>query len=319
MRSFASMLTSVSVFVVCCVTAAPGRAHDSFPAVIEMPLGFRPEGITHGHDSTLYVDNFDHGAIFKVDARTGKGRLLVPASETRMGLGIKFDPRTDYLFTAGGTTGHAFVWDAETGAQIADYPLASGSSATFINDLIITPEGIFFTDSFRPVVYELPVGDHGRLPHPSAVKTITLTGDYQFVPTTDPANPVFNGNGIERSPNGDDLLIMNSSTGKLYTLEPETGATAQIDLGGLTLPTCDGFLLLGRTLYVVQNTNNIAVIALSRDAARGTLLENITSPNFDTLATATFLDGAIYVTNPAFQVTPPDGQPFTVVRILPVE
>jgi hypothetical protein len=317
MRALASIWTAMSIGIALSAAALPARADNSFPDVIQLPLGFRPEGIIHGHGDTLFVDNFDHGAIFKVDARSGVGRILVPASPDRQGIGIKFDPRTNFLFTAGGTTGRTFVWDADSGAPITNFLLASGTSPTFINDLFITPHAVFFTDSFRDVVYELPLEHGGRLPSPSAVKTIPLVGDYQFIPTTDPSNPVFNGNGIERTPDHRNLLIMNSKTGKLYTMT-ENGVTEDIDLGGLTLPTCDGFLLLGHTLYVVQNTNNIAVILLSHDGHRGRLLRNITNPNFDTLATATFLDDAIYVTNPRFQVQPADGQPFSVVRV-PIE
>jgi sugar lactone lactonase YvrE len=318
MRRFPSMLGTLSILVTVCSAATPVNADGSFPAVVPLPLGFRPEGITHGDHQRLYIDNFDHGAIYEADARTGIGHILVPASENRMGLGIKFDTRTHFLFTAGGTTGRAFVWDAGTGAPIAEYLLAAGDSPTFINDLIITPRAVYFTDSFRPTVYELPLGDGGQLPQQGAVKAITLVGDYQFIPTTDPNQPVFNGNGIERTPDHRALLVMNSKTGKLYTMDPRTGVTDEIELGGLTLPTCDGFLLLGRTLYVVQNTNNIAVIALSHDGGRGRLVRNITNPNFDTLATATFLDDALYVTNPRFQVPVPDGQPFNAVRV-PIE
>ena len=49
------------------------------------------------------------------------------------------------------------------------------------------------------------------------------------------------------------LLAVQSATGKLFTIDPKTGATKLIDLGGATLPNGDGILLHGRTLYVVQN------------------------------------------------------------------
>ena len=87
-----------------------------------------------------------------------------------------------------------------------------------------------------------------------ALTAITLTGDYQHVAG-------FNLNGIDATPNGKTLLAVQSATGKLFTIDPKTGATKLIDLGGATLPNGDGILLHGRTLYVVQNQlNKIAVV-----------------------------------------------------------
>ena len=44
-------------------------------------------------------------------------------------MGIKYDGRTNLLFVAGGPTGHAFVYDASTGAEVADIPLATGAGS----------------------------------------------------------------------------------------------------------------------------------------------------------------------------------------------
>jgi sugar lactone lactonase YvrE len=311
MRPRPSILAAALLVSLAPAGSPPAQAHDRnhFPSVIQLPLGFRPEGITHdGHK--LFVANFDHGAVFEIDARTGEGEILVPARPDRMGLGIKLDQRTDYLFVAGGGTGHAYVYDEHTGAAVADYVLAA-SGPTFINDLVITGNAVYFTDSFRPSLFKLPLGRGGRLPPQSAVQEIPITGEYEFVPL---APGVFNNNGIERTPDGKALIVINSANGKLYRITGE-GVSDQIDLArGATLPTGDGLLLDGSTLYVVQNTNNIAVVAL-HGRNRGRIVDNITNPSFDTLATATKLDDALYVTNPRFQVADPTNQPFSVVRV----
>jgi sugar lactone lactonase YvrE len=277
--------------------------------VIQLPLGFRPEGITHDGNK-LFVANFDHGAVFEIDARTGNGHILVPARPDRMGLGIKLDRRTDFLFVAGGSTGHAYVYDEDTGEALADYVLAA-SGPTFINDLIILDNVVYFTDSFRPTLFKLPLGRGGRLPPQSAVQEIPITGEYEFVPL---GPGVFNNNGIERTPDGRALIVINAANGKLYRITGD-GVSDQVEVaGGATFPAGDGLLLDGNTLYVVQNTNNIAVLSLHR-RNRARVVDNITNPNFDTLATATRLDDALYVTNPRFQVADPTGQPFSVVRV----
>jgi sugar lactone lactonase YvrE len=316
MRPFLSIL-AVGLALVAPSVPAPAQAHEPcpgvqqrFPEVIQLPLGFRPEGITHDGNK-LFVANFDHGAIFQINARTGAGHILVPAFTDRMGLGIKLDQRTGNLFVAGGATGHAYVYDEDTGESLADYTLAA-AAPTFINDLVIVGNVVYFTDSFRQSFFKLTLRRGGKLPPQSAVEEIPITGDYEF---TGPAN--FNNNGIERTPDGNALIIINSTTGKLYRLDPHSGVTTQIVLaGGVTLPTGDGLLLKGRTLFVVQNTNNIALVRLSRhDTHSGQVVDNITNPNFDTLATATRVGDALYVTNPRFQVMDPTGQPFSVVRV----
>jgi sugar lactone lactonase YvrE len=309
MRPFPSILAATLVLSASVAAPTPASAHDAFPDVIQLPDGFRPEGIT-SDGNTLFVANFDHGAVFEVSAATGKGHILVPARADRMGLGIKLDQRTDFLFVAGGGTGHAYVYDAGTGRALADYVLAA-SGPTFINDLVIVGDVVYFTDSFRASFFTLTLECGGRLPPQSAVKEIPITGEYEFVAGAG----VFNNNGIERTPDGRALIVINSKTGKLYRLDGHSGVSDQIDLaGGAVLPTGDGLLLDGSRLFVVQNTNNIAVVSL-RKKNRGRIVDNITNPNFDTLATATRVGDALYVTNPRFQVSDPTGQPFSVVRV----
>ncbi|WP_432888154.1 hypothetical protein ACQPYH_06815 [Kribbella sp. CA-245084] len=42
----------------------------------------------------------------------------------------------------------------------------------------------------------------------------------------------------------------------------------------------DGLLLIGRTLYVVQNrSNQISVITLNKSGTRGTVVDQLTSPS----------------------------------------
>src|SRR5215207_10886329 len=78
--------------------AAPGAV---FPEVIALPNGFWPEGIDFGRGHTFYVGSLATGAIWRGDARTGTGALLVSAPAGREAVGLKYDPRTDRLVVAG--------------------------------------------------------------------------------------------------------------------------------------------------------------------------------------------------------------------------
>ena len=59
--------------------AQPGHqdGKDRFPATIDLPNGFRPEGISIGKGTSFYVGSVGNGAISRGDLRTGKGKILV--------------------------------------------------------------------------------------------------------------------------------------------------------------------------------------------------------------------------------------------------
>jgi sugar lactone lactonase YvrE len=288
--------------------AAPALAKDHGTSRIPLPDGFHPEGIVGGPGNTLYVAQFETGAVFKLDARSGEGAVLVPPQPGRAGIGIKLDRRTSRLFVAGGGTGHAFVYDAATGASLADFTLASGT--TFVNDLIITRDAVYFTDSFQPVLYKLPLGPHGELPAPGAVTTIPLAGDYQHVPGA------FNANGIEATPCGRTLLVVNGANGVLYRVDPATGNATAVTLAGGDLVNGDGLVLRGHTLIVVENfSSQVVVVDLAPDLGSGTITRTITSPDLDIPATGALLGNTLYVTNARFTTPVTPTTPYWITRI----
>lgn len=291
------------------IAAAPAQV---FPDVIELPDipgGFRPEGIAVGKGHTFYVGSIPTGAIFRGDLRTGEGALIVPPAPPgqKAAIGLKYDERTGYLFVAGGPTGNAYVYHGETGETIAVIPLTA--PGTFINDVVVTNDAAYFTDSGRPVLYRVPLENNGRLSTPPVVQEIQLTGDYKFIPNT------FNTNGIAATPNGKTLIIVNSSTGTLYTVDPDTGVATEINLGDDTVRFGDGILLHGKTLYVVQNRlNQIAVVELKSDFTGGTIVDPITSTEFDVPTTIARFGNSLYAVNARFGAQPPPTE-FTVVRV----
>ncbi|HSK41272.1 MAG TPA: hypothetical protein VK943_16025, partial [Arenibaculum sp.] len=245
------ILLLLAALVVAAVAAPAALAHNTFPKTIPLPNGWQPEGIAIGHGSTFYVGSIPTGAIYRGDLRTGQGAVLVPGVAGRAAIGLEYD--RGRLFVAGGPTGKAFVYDAKTGALIREVQLATGTDATFINDVVVTRKAAYFTDSFRAVIYRLPLWRHGW---PAATaQVVPLSGDFQLVEG-------FNLNGIEATHWA--LISVQSATGKLFRINPRSGVTREIDLGGLALTNGDGLLLKGRTLYVVRNQDNqIAVLRLS--------------------------------------------------------
>ena len=232
---------------------AAAAAQNVFPSRIDLPNGFRPEGIaTQG--TQFYVGSIPTGAVYRGNLRTGSGAVFVQPQSGRAAIGLKVDRKR--IFVAGGPTGDAFVYDARTGGNVAAYDFAS--SATFVNDVAVTKSAAWFTDSMKPVLYRVPLGPGGRPGAASAATTVPLTGDYQHV------DGEFNLNGIAATPNGKTLVVVQSTTGRLFTVTP-SGVTRAITLAaGEGVPNGDGILLEGRTLYVAQNQLNlVAKISLS--------------------------------------------------------
>jgi sugar lactone lactonase YvrE len=292
------------------VGASPARtaAREVFPEVINLPAGWLPEGVVIGPGAVIYSGSRANGAIYAADLVTGLGRILVPGQPGRIAVGLSFDRRSNAIFVAGGATGHAYVYDADSGAELADYTLTTATPA-FINDVIVTREAAYFTNSNRAEFYRLPLGPGGELPAADAVQAIPFSGEYQQVSG-------FNTNGIEATPNGDWLIVVHSSLGLLYRVDPLTGAALAIKLGDASMTNGDGILLHGNTLYVVRNRlNEIAVVELADDLLSGAVTRTITSPNFDVPTTIARLGDALYAVNARFTTPPTPETTYTIVRV----
>lgn len=284
-------------------------AAEAFPDLIQLPNGWRPEGIAVGRGTSFYVGSLANGAIYRGDLRTGEGAVLFPGEAGRAVTGLYVDPRSNYLFASGAGTGRAFVFDAETGAELANYQLAS-SSPTFINDVVVTREAAYFTDSSQPVIYRLPLGPGGALPDESAIERIPLSGDFVFVPGA------FNANGIEATSNGKMLLVVHSSRGELYRVDGKSGVARLVDLGGSSLTNGDGLRWVGKTLYVVRNRlNQIEAVRLAPDLARGEVVQTITHLNFDVPTTVANFGASLYAVNARFSTPPTPTTTYTIVRV----
>ena len=171
---------------------AAAMTAQSFPSTIALPDGFQPEGIVAGRGHELFAGSLANGAIYRANARTGEGEVLVPGETGRVTVGLAFDPRTGYVFAAGGPTGMAHVFDSRTGETVASYTLTA--PGTFINDVVVTKDGAYFTDSGQASLFVLPLSPDGALP--AASQALPLIGEWVQVAEE------FNANGIEATRNG---------------------------------------------------------------------------------------------------------------------
>jgi sugar lactone lactonase YvrE len=285
--------------------AAPAQA-ESRPHVktsFRLPNGFQPEGIAIGKGPYAYLGSRVDGDIYRASLITGRGRVISQGPGTQS-LGMKID-RYGRLFVAGGQGGDARVIDTRTGRVLRSYTLQTIPS--FINDVILTRDAAWFTDSANPTLFKLPLGRHGKLPR--AAKAVPLSGDIAY------AQPGPNANGIARTPDGRNLIIVQSNTGKLFHTTYR-GRTTEIDLGGKAVPNGDGLWLRGRTLYVVQNQRNlVAKIELNRSGTKGKVVSRTGSPRFDVPTTIAEYQGRFYLPNARFTTPPTPATPYNVVSI----
>jgi sugar lactone lactonase YvrE len=302
-RTFANALCLTALAVT--VTAAPAAAAPTrpLPSTITLPSGFQPEGIAIGRKPYAYFGSRVDGDIYRVDLRTGAGATFSEGPGTAS-LGLKIDDGR--LFVAGGAGGDARVIDLRTGAVLKSYQLQPVGSNTFINDVIVTDEAAWFTDSRNLTLFKVPFGRHGKLP--AAATAVPLTGDI----TLQTGN---NANGISTTPDGRALIIVQSNTGFLFRVT-RSGVTSRIDVGDTLVTNGDGLWLRGHSLYVVQNRlNQIAEIKLNRSGTAGTLASVTTDPSFDVPTTIAEYGKRFYLPNARFTTPPTPETTYNAVSV----
>ncbi len=271
------------------------------PEQIILPGAHSAEGIAAGTGTTFYAGELFTGNIFRGDVRSGKVSTFVSAPPGRMALGVRVDVPHRLLFVAGGFTGQAYAYDLTTGAERAVVQLTSESS--IINDVAVTADGAWFTDSLAARLYFVPVSATGAI---GEVRTLPLHGPAAIV------LPGFNNNGIQATADGRTLVVAHTNSAALNTVDPVTGQSRTI--AGFTVPNVDGILLEGRTVYVVQNfSNQVAEVRLSGDLRSGRVLKTVTNAAFEVPTTVARFGDRLAVVNAKFDTGfPPTASQFEV-------
>jgi hypothetical protein len=280
--------------------AAP--AGTSAQRTIPLPDEFRPEGIASGAGASFYVGSIPQGSVYRGSYRTGEGEVLVPPHPGRNHIGLKVDTRHERLFVAGGPSKGIYVYDADSGADVASFALPE---AGFVNDVVLTRRAAYFTDSQVQQLYRVAIGKDGSL---GEATRLPITGDFQFTAG-------FNANGIEALPGGRTLIVVKTNTGQLFAVDAKSGASREIELN-TPVTNGDGLLLHGRTLYVVQNQlNRVAVVKLGHRLKRGRVVGYLTDDKLDVPTTIAPFKHFIYAVNARFDL--PDESEDDVVRLRP--
>jgi sugar lactone lactonase YvrE len=277
--------------------------------VIVLPGATSAEGIAAGRGATFYAGDLFAGDIFRGNLQRGTAERFIDAPAGRMAVGMAVDVAHNLLFVAGGFTGQAYIYDTRSGATVASYQLAAPPATSLINDVALTNDGAWFTDSFQAQLYFVPVSRAG-VPGPT-FRTLGLSGPA----ATLIGNGAVNLNGIQATPNGKTLIVAHSANAQLDTVDPTTGASATI--AGVSVPNVDGIVLGAGRLWAVQNfSNQIARIRLRPDLSSGVVEEVITSTLFQIPTTAARFGSRLAVVNAKFDTgIPPTADQYEVVLV----
>ena len=300
---------AVPLLLLAVVAALAAPAAAARPAeVIILPGATSAEGIAAGGGATFYAGDLFAGDIFRGNLQRGTAERFIDAPAGRMAVGMAVNLAHHLLFVAGGFTGQAYIYDTRTGATVASYQFGT-PAASLINDVALTKDGAWFTDSFQAQLYFVPVSRAG-VPG-LTFHTLALSGPA----ATLVGNGAVNLNGIQATANGKTLIVAHSANAQLYTVDPTTGASATI--AGVSVPNVDGIVLEAGRLWAVQNfSNQIARIRLRPDLASGVVEAVITSDLFQIPTTAARFGSRLAVVNAKFDTgIPPKADQFEVIVV----
>lgn len=339
MRHPARRTAALAASLILALGAAPAVAGDGHrggghhggdgagPERIALPDGWRPEGIaTDGR--RLYVGSLADGALWVADPRTGNGEVLADGVPGRVAVGVEHDRRRDLLWVAGGLTGEVRAHDADTGDVVATYAFPSTDGVDrFLNDLVVTRHAVYVTDSRHAELAVVPL-DGTELPAADQARVLALSGDLQMatgnnlngIATLDAGSHRHGHRGHHSHRGRHDhhgaLVAVQSNLGKLLRIDPRTGETDEVDLGGETLVNGDGLEAARGRLYVLRNRDNLVVpVRLHHRADRGTVEEALTDPDLDVPSTAAIVRRSLYAVNARFTTPATPETEYWIARV----
>ena len=253
--AFGALLGSMPAFAQSGVTVLP------LPDAAAYPEGVAVDPTT----GTVYTNSANTGVVFRVDPDTGAVVRIAdplglgdspPAKPVSVALGLKADGR-GRLWVAGARTGSMHVVDIATGERLARFTTPEGP--WLINDVALTPDAAYFTDTLRPVLW--------RVARDSAADA-ALEPWLSFEDTALEYGEEPNLNGIVATPDGRYLIVVLMKTGRLFRIDTRTREVTDIDTGDSALDGGDGLALIGQRLFLVrQSAGEVVALDLSADLA----------------------------------------------------
>lgn len=292
--------------------AAVSAAPTLQPAVIALPAGLQPEGITSS-GSRYFVGSLNDGRIVTGSlSRSGGSTVLLPGATGRQLRGLQYDSGTGWVWAVGnvGTVAHVWAVDARTGRITSDTVIPGGG---FLNDLVVTRTAVWVTDSRVERLTRIGLTRLGR-PAGQAPTFLPLGGAW---PGTQAGG--LSANGIRQLDAGH-VVLDHSTAGGLWAVDLRTGTAVAIPVtGGPAITGGDGLERRGSTLFVVRGTSNTSVAELvlrqSRSGWTARWRTLLTDPTLDVPSTATWALGRLFAVNARFGTPSPATADYFVTRL----
>jgi sugar lactone lactonase YvrE len=265
-----------------------------------------PEGITFDpRTDAFFVGATGDGTIYRGTLDRTAVVEFIPGAPGRSAVGLKASGGK--LYVAGGTTGAIMVFDIATGQEVAEFATGPGG---FLNDLVVTHSGdVYVTDSFRPVLWHVTAAQVRA--GAGVVEAIPVGPEIQYTAG------VFNLNGIVAREHGEQLIVVQTNTGKLFRIDFDEDAVNGRTIRQIAVEPLvggDGMLFDRGRLIVVQGgpPAALAFVQLDGNARRGRVVERRTDPTLRGPSTVARARQLYLVVNADFATS---RTPFTVSGI----
>lgn len=257
-----------------------------------------PEGIaTRGGGKVFFVGATGDGTIYRGTVGNPTVTEFIPGAAGKSAVGMKV--RGDKLYVAGGMTGKIYVYSLRTKALLATFDTGSGG---FLNDLVVTGKGVFVTDSFRPTLWRVT---NAQVRAGSGTpQAIPVAPEIAYTPGA------FNLNGIVAR--GHRLIVVQSNTGNLFSIEVRKGGSAREihQIAADPVVGGDGMLLdRGRLIVVRGSPAALLFLKLKHHASSAKLVATQTDPTLRGPSTVARARHVYLVVNADFATST---TPFTV-------
>lgn len=321
MRVARSIARTCTVALVGLAVAAPvasaepatGSTPSSAPITYTLPgENLFPEGL--GYDNAtgyFYTGSLSDGSVSRGSIYAGTSETFLPAGGDGRTSTLGVRPAGDVLFVTG-NGGTVWVYRISTKRLLAK--LSTGAKRSLANDIAVGPGGVaYVSDSYVPILYRITrVGSTYRMS-----KFVNFTGTAFRYGSVE---GVINADGISVTSNGRYVIVNALTAGALYRVDTVTKRVSRIVVRGGSLRNADGQALVGGSLYVARNADDV-VVKLNFDRGFGSarIVKTYRSPAFDFPTGVGVAPGRLLVLNAQLDkfgsTTATPTTPFTVVSV----
>jgi hypothetical protein len=261
----------------------------------------------------FFTGSLIDGTVYRGTSEREEASVFLPAgSDGRTNVaGVKVD-RDGRIWLADAFNGRVLVY-SQSGQLLHAFQLAGPGSPT-VNDIALSDDVAYVTDSARPFLYRIPL-DAADQPGTTTIEPWLDVSDTVTYATGEGPFGV-NLNGIVVSPDEETLLVVQTNTGVLFRVDVQSGRITKVMVDGTSLMFGDGMLRVGNDLYVARNAVNEVVRLRLRDAWRSARAEEtLTTPDFAFPTALAALQGRLLITNSQLNAGASPKLPFTVVDL----